>query len=248
MDDFYSTYKPKNYIEPEEDFAFSEVQSAFENLQSGSTSHNECGFEINTKYIESVEQEKGGQQKTTLTSQLFEWLGVFVAAIISVVVIFTLIFRVVTIEGSSMENTLFTENRVIITNLGYTPKHGDIVVISRNAYNSPEYNTSSAEPIIKRVIAVAGQTVDIDFDSGIVYVDGVALEENYTKTPTNRQSDVVFPVCVPEGHIFVLGDNRNNSMDSRFSCIGNNGMVDTRYVLGHAIWRVFPLNQLGRLN
>lgn len=248
MDDFYSVYKSKNNIESEENDALFNIQSAFTELQSDLISNTESGFIINKKYIESIEKENGDEQNSTLTSQIFEWLGVFVAAVISVVIVFTLIFRVVTIKGSSMENTLFTADKVIITNLGYTPKCGDIVVISRNVYNSAKYNESSAVPIIKRVIAVAGQTVDIDFDNGIVYVDGVALEENYTKTPTNRKDDIVFPVRVPEGSIFVLGDNRNSSMDSRFSCIGNNGMVDIRYVLGHAIMRILPLNRLGRLN
>ncbi len=178
---------------------------------------------------------------------VFEWLEVIISALVAVVVIFTVIFRVATIEGSSMENTLFENQKVIITNWFYTPEKGDIVVVSRNADN----NATSIEndgngPIIKRVIATEGQLVDIK--GGVVYVDGVPLDEPYTKTPTNQLYDVEFPVYVPEGHIFCLGDNRNESLDSRSSRIGNDGMIDVRYVLGKAEFRILPLSDFGRID
>jgi signal peptidase I len=137
-----------------------------------------------------------------------------------------------------MNNTLIHGERVIITNLFYEPKAGDIVVISRNKENSIFTATKDNEPIIKRVIALEGQTVDIDFEAGIVYVDGIALDEPYTKTPTNTRSDVQFPVIVDEGCVFVLGDNRGNSLDSRSTRVG---CVDERYIVGKVLFRFFPL-------
>jgi signal peptidase I len=112
----------------------------------------------------------------------------------------------------------------------YQPSRGDIVVVTKP--------NSENEPLIKRVIALEGQTVDIDFSKGIVYVDGEALDEPYVNTPTNLRYDVKFPITVPKGDLFVLGDNRNGSLDSRSSRIG---FIDTRYVLGKVYLRIFPL-------
>ena len=177
-------------------------------------------------------------------SFIFDWLEVLVHAIIVVVICFSFLFRIATIDGPSMENTLHHGERVIISNLFYEPKAGDMVVISRNKENSVYTMSDSNTPIIKRIIATEGQTVDIDFEEGIVYVDGIALEEEYTKAPTTRKWNVEFPVTVDEGCVFVLGDNRNDSLDSRDLSIG---MVDTRYILGHAVYRVFPFNKIGKL-
>lgn len=187
--------------------------------------------------------------ETNLVREIFDWLEVLVTAMVVVVIVFSLIFRVATIDGRSMENTLFDGQKVIMTNLGYTPKQGDIVVISRNINNSVADEDRSELPIIKRVIATQGQWVDIDFVKGIVYVDGVALKEDYVKTPTNLQypDGPDFPVKVKEGCIFVMGDNRNDSLDSRSGRIGENGMIDTHYVLGHAVFRIFPFNKVGGL-
>ena len=91
--------------------------------------------------------------------------------------------------------------------------------------------------------------MNIDFkDGGKVYVDGKALKDDYISSPTINNGDVEFPLYVPEGYIFVLGDNRSESLDSRFSVIGDNGLVDERYVLGRAIFRLFPLNKIGVLD
>lgn len=182
---------------------------------------------------------------TSIKTFVFDWLEVLVHAIIAVVICFSFIFRIATIDGPSMMDTLQHGERVIITNLFYEPKVGDVVVISRNKENSVYTMNETNTPIIKRIIATEGQTVDIDFHEGIVYVDGVALDEPYTKTPTNYKVDVEFPVVVDEGCVFVLGDNRNVSSDSRDSSIG---MIDTRYILGRAVYRVFPLNKIGKID
>lgn len=195
-----------------------------------------------------LEQNNDVEKSITFKEFVFDWLEVFVHAIIAVVICFSFLFRSATIDGPSMENTLQHGERVIISNLFYEPKPGDIVVISRNKENSVFTMNDSNTPIIKRIIATEGQTVDIDFEKGIVYVDGIALNEPYTKTPTNRKWDVEFPVTVDEGCVFVLGDNRNDSMDSRDARIGEYGMIDTRYILGHAVYRAFPFNKIGKID
>ena len=202
------------------------------------------GFYIYT----DVDEEEQKEETLSLKSGIFEWLDVIVMALISVVLVFSFVFRVATIEGDSMLNTLVEGERIIISDFNYTPKNGDIVVISRNVENSVEGTATSQGPIIKRVIATENQTVDIDFAKGIVYVDGKVIVEDYISSLTLRKDDLDFPMIVPEGCIFVLGDNRAVSLDSRSSEIGDNGMIDTRYVLGHAVYRILPLNRIGRLD
>lgn len=197
--------------------------------------------------METENKENQPKTKNSVAGEAFEWLEIVVSALMAVVIIFTFAFRVATIVGGSMENTLIEGERVIITDWFYTPKAGDIVVVSRNIENNPDMSDANG-PIIKRVIATEGQTVDIDFETGIVYVDGVALNEPYTKTPTNVKYDVNFPVRVPDGHVFCLGDNRNESLDSRDSRIGNGGMIDERYILGKAVFRIMPLDKIGGIN
>ena len=149
-----------------------------------------------------------------------------------IMVIFLFLFRVVIVSGSSMYSTLWNGDLLLVTGsvLYSDPEPGDIVVASKDSFNF-------GEPIIKRVIATEGQTVDIDFETGIVYVDGVALEEPYTYTPTNVQEGIEFPITIAEGCIFAMGDNRNGSRDSRDPSIG---MIDTREVLGKALFLLFP--------
>lgn len=189
----------------------------------------------------------GISRKTVIN--IFDWLDVFFKAIVIVVLLFTVVFKIATIDGESMENTLFENEKVLISNLFYEPEQGDVVVVSRNYKN--EYNALDRkyQPIIKRVIAVEGQTVDIDFVTGVVTVDGKKLDESYVKTPTNLSYDIKFPITVEKDHVFLLGDNRNSSLDSRSSEIGESGtgQVNKRYILGKAIFRIFPINKASRI-
>lgn len=163
--------------------------------------------------------------------ELYDWLQCIVSAIICGIFIFVFIGRTIGVEGDSMRETLYYYDRVIMSNLFYTPKNGDIVV-----FRSPSEVFDNV-PLVKRVVAVAGQTIDIDFETGDVYVDGEIIDEPYIREQTQRRLDFRGPLIVPEGHIFVMGDNRNHSTDSRASSVG---FVDTRYILGKVLFIVIP--------
>jgi len=149
-----------------------------------------------------------------------------------IMLVFLLLFRMVIVSGSSMYSTLWDGDWILLISGTFyqEPEYGDIIVACKDSFND-------GEAIIKRVIATEGQTVDIDFEAGIVYVDGVALSEDYTYTPTNIQEGIEFPVTIAEGCIFAMGDNRNGSRDSRDPSIG---MIDTREILGKALFLIFP--------
>ena len=174
------------------------------------------------------EQEK----QTAKGRDLYEWVQSLVGSVLVVVAIFTFVIRMMGVDGHSMLNTLQHGDRLLVVNsmLYHDYKYGDIVILRKNG-------VFDDDPIVKRGIAVEGQTVDIDFAEGIVYVDGEALEEDYIREPTYTAEGTEFPLTVPEGSIFVMGDNRNGSSDSRDYRLGT---VDTRYVIGKAAFLIFP--------
>jgi signal peptidase I len=133
-----------------------------------------------------------------------------------------------------MLETLHNGDKLFIYKVLYTPQNGDVVVLAR-----PDNET---EPYVKRIVATGGQEIDIDFTNGYVLIDGVPIDEPYLLDKTHRSGDIIFPVTVPPGHVFVLGDNRNNSLDSRFSDVG---MIDERYLLGRAVIKLFPFDRMG---
>ena len=151
--------------------------------------------------------------------------------------VYVLFFRAVVVVGDSMFDTLANGDKLLlISNTIYrNPKQGDIIVASKESFDN-------GAPIVKRVIATEGQEVDIDFEKGIVYVDGVGLDEPYTMTPTTVSEGVKFPLTVEEGCIFVMGDNRNGSKDSRHPEIG---LVDKREVLGKVFFLFLPGTNYG---
>ena len=172
------------------------------------------------------------EKKQTEGRGAYEWVQALVCSVLTVVLIFTVAVRIVRVSGESMRETLQDQDMLVVLNNwlcgGY--EQGDIVILQRDDFYG-------GEPIVKRVIATEDQTVDIDFDAGVVYVDGTALEEPYTREPTWTQEGTEFPLTVPEGCIFVMGDNRNDSDDSRDSTLGP---VDTRCVLGRALLLAVP--------
>ena len=181
----------------------------------------------------SVKNDKHNDKDTLcFEHSVMLYLHDFTHLLAVIMLIFLFLFRVVIVSGSSMYSTLWNGDLLLVAGsvLYSDPEPGDIVVASKDSFNS-------GEPIIKRVIATEGQTVDIDFEAGIVYVDGVALEEPYIYTPTNVQEGIEFPITIAEGCIFAMGDNRNGSRDSRDPLIG---MIDTREVLGKALFLLFP--------
>ncbi len=172
------------------------------------------------------------EKQTAKGRDLYEWVQSLVGSVLVVVAIFTFVIRMMGVDGHSMLNTLQHGDRLLVVNsmLYHDYKYGDIVILRKNG-------VFDDDPIVKRVIAVEGQTVDIDFAEGIVYVDGEALEEDYIREPTYTAEGTEFPLTVPEGSIFVMGDNRNGSSDSRDYRLGT---VDTRYVIGKAAFLIFP--------
>ena len=174
--------------------------------------------------LESQEQERTG-------SALFDWTRALVGAVLAVVLFFVFVAQVITVQGPSMQNTFYAGDKVLVLKSALCDvQAGDIVMIH-------QYNAELNETIIKRVIATGGQTVDIDFNSGTVCVDGVALEEDYIAERTYSAEGLSFPVTLEEGEIFVMGDNRNHSTDSRSTMLG---VIDERYVVGKAIFLLFP--------
>ena len=176
------------------------------------------------------EQDKQAEEKES--RDLYEWVQVLVCSVLVVVLVFTFCIRLIGVDGHSMVPTLQDGDRLLVTTslLSGEYKYGDIVIIQKGAF-------AGGEPIVKRVIATGGQTVDIDFETGAVYVDGALLEEDYINELTFVEEGTEFPLTVPEGSIFVMGDNRNHSSDSRDASLGT---VDTRYVIGRAVFLAFP--------
>ena len=160
------------------------------------------------------------------------YLHDFVTWLVAILLIFLLLLRVVVVSGPSMNATLVHGDYLLLVNNVFyqNPKQGDIIVAAQSSYHG-------GEPIIKRVIATEGQWVNIDFETGVVYVNGTALDEPYANTPTNLYEGVDFPLMVDEGCIFVLGDNRNASKDSRSPEIGQ---IDKREILGKAVFLFLP--------
>ena len=198
--------------------------------------------EYNSLPREPEEETNEEQAPRRPGADLYDWLQMFLGCVVAAVVLFNCVARLTRVDGDSMNNTLQDGEIMLIWSLGYTPKQGDIVVLNK----TPVLLTGWTEPraIVKRVIATGGQTVDIDYMAGLVYVDGQPLdepylpEEMYLPGPTMQQTHWE----VPEGSIFVMGDNRNHSTDSRDIQLGP---IDTDYILGRAVLALWPSERFG---
>ena len=177
-------------------------------------------------------QKKEDDPKLNWKQNVVLYLHDLLHMMLFMIAVFLVAFRIIVVSGPSMYDTLLDGDYILLlSNVFYhNPQYGDIVVASKESFDD-------GKPIIKRVIATEGQMVDIDFAQGIVYVDGVALQEDYTYTPTNVEEGMQFPLIVEDGCVFLMGDNRNGSLDSRSTQIG---MVDKRELLGKALFLMLP--------
>ena len=180
-----------------------------------------------------MQREAGAepQEKKSRNREAYEWVQALVCSVLAVGLLFTFGVRLIGVDGHSMVPSLQDGDRLLVLNStlcgGYAP--GDVVVLRKESF--------LPTPIVKRVVATAGQVVDIDFTSGTVFVDGKPLQEDYTSERTYTAEGTEFPLTVPEGSVFVLGDNRNHSTDSRDARLGT---VDERYIIGRAVYLAFP--------
>ena len=179
--------------------------------------------------------------KLNWKKELWEWTQSLLVALVVIFLVRTFLFIFVLVEGASMDTTLATGDRLYVSRFMYTPKNGDIIVFEPEGYN---------KQFIKRVIAVPGQTLDIDFENAHVIVDGVILQEDYISTPTFKTGDVKYPLTVPDGYFFAMGDNREWSHDCRSTDVGDNemnGLVSSKRAMGKALFRIWPFSKFGWL-
>lgn len=169
---------------------------------------------------------------------VFEWLEIFIVSVAAVFILFSFVARIAVVEGNSMYPTLSNNDKLLVRQIFYTPKQGDIIVCQSVKYGLDK-------PLVKRIIATEGQTVRLDRENWKIYVNGFPLDEPYLVIGEGMMVDWQYDtdeIVIPKGHVFVMGDNRNNSLDSRFYDVG---MIDERYIIGQVVYRFLPFDVLG---
>ena len=201
-------------------------------------------------YAES--EESGGEKPVSRAAELYMYVQTVLESIVAAFLILTFILSISMVIGSSMEPTLLENDRVVIMRLFYKPSYGDIIAVWAEGLPNRETG-GKGEMIVKRVIGLEGDVIDIDRETGTVYRNGVPLDEDYIKESINQDNlgNAEYPVTVEENTVFVLGDNRNHSTDSRY--VENShtdyyvGCIDLRYIMGKAVFRIYPFDRVGLL-
>lgn len=171
--------------------------------------------------------------KDKIYINIYDIASVLVVAVVTIMVLFSFVFRIVFVDGDSMLDTLHDGDMLVVSAYDSEPEYGQVVIVTQE--------NDFGNPIVKRIIATENQTVDINFFTGDVYVDGVLLDEPYIRNATINPEDMTGPVTVPEGHVFVMGDNRQGSTDSRSDAIG---LIREEYILGVVKYKVMNQNDI----
>lgn len=221
-----------------EDISFDYSKNKNTETVQNNTIKKKDSFVVAVKEKKKKEPEQKSERPVTVKVRkgpweiIYEWMDSFVFSIILILLVFVFCFRVVGVDGESMMPTLNNGDWLTVRAINKEIKRGDIVIITQpNDLN---------KPLVKRVIAVGGDTLDINFSTGAVEVNGEVIDEPYIMEQTRNKGDFDKPIKIPEGYVFVMGDNRNDSMDSRFDSIG---IIDERYILGVANARMFPFGE-----
>ena len=190
-------------------------------------------YQINYEALDADKNKENG----TPYEEFLEWVETIIFAFFAVILIFTFLLRQANVDGESMVPTLQNGEKLIVHHLFYTPEKGDIVIVD---------SSNLGKPIVKRVIAEGGDTIDINFDTGAVTVNGEVLDEPYINDLTKRdEGGQVYPLTIPDGYYFVMGDNRMNSLDSRSAAVG---LVPEDEIMGKVVFRIWPFDRIGTVS